>query len=166
MVGGRAAPERDHGFDAVQDPCSLGQGTEPHISPREGEDQDHRGQDEEGARQDQRGPSRPDVSEKDRHFCGTGTGNQVRGCEEVKELLVAQPLPALYDLLAHHGDMRGGAAEGDQPKLQEQGSDLPEGAPCSPGTRFLGLFGPILGGAFRIDRVGHKCHMPQRRGVL
>jgi hypothetical protein len=47
----------------------------------------------------------------------------------VEELLARQPATAAHHLVFHHGDVRGRAAEGDGPELQEEPRELAERGP-------------------------------------
>ena len=117
----------DHGLDPVEEPGDLRQGAEPHVRPREPPDDQHRGHDEADAARDEPGPARARVAQVDRHLGGVRPRDEVRHPEEVEEALVGHPAPALDDLLAEEGDMRGGAPERDAAELEEEPDDLAQG---------------------------------------
>ena len=59
--------------------------------------------------------------------------------EEVEELVPAHPRPSPHDLVLHHRDVRGGAAEGRGPELEEEPRQFEERVPLGVQTP------PLLG---------------------
>ena len=46
-----------------------------------------------------------------RHLGRVGPRDEIRRPDQVEEVLTADPLSTSYELVLHHGDMSGGAAE-------------------------------------------------------
>ena len=59
----------------------------------------------------------PDV---DRHLGRVRAGDEVRGAEQVEELLAGQPAAAAHHLVLHHGDVGGRPAEAQVPSLRKR----------------------------------------------
>ena len=101
----------------------------------------------------------------DGHLGRVRPGDQVRRAQQVEELLVAQPLAPLDDLIVHHADVRGRPAEAGDPQLQEQGDDFPQSfrkrAVCLAGqdysflavtSQLCGMFAMSVGITGRVQR--------------
>jgi hypothetical protein len=58
------------------------------------------------------------------HLGGVGAWDEVRGPDEIEEVLACDPLAPFDELVVHHGDMRSGAAESDEPEAKEETGDL------------------------------------------
>ena len=98
------------------------------VDPGERHDDEHRGQDEQRPGDDEPAPAGADEAEVDGHLGGVGAGDEVGRAEEVEEVLLADPATPLHDLVLHHGDVRGRAAEGGDPEPEEERGHLAQAA--------------------------------------
>lgn len=116
----------DHGLHTGEHPVRRGGGAVGHVGPGQGQDDDHRRDDEAHSGDDQAGPPGAPVPHVDGHFGGVGAGDEVGRADQVEELLIGEPLPPSNDLVAHHRDVRSRTAEGGGAQAQEQSGDLAE----------------------------------------
>ena len=80
------------------------------------------------------------MADVDRQLGRVRPGDEVRRAEQVEELLVRQPLAAPDDLVLHHRDVRGGAAEGGRAQPEEEQRQFTQG--CSLGAAHGCRIGP------------------------
>jgi hypothetical protein len=77
------------------------------------------GNDEAATRDNQSGPATLQLSNEDRHFRGTGAGDQA-GCREtVKEFGFGNPMSLPKELVFHHGDVSRRTTKYYRAKLQK-----------------------------------------------
>lgn len=74
------------------------------------------------------------------HLRGVGPGDEVGEADEIQEALLRQPCAPPDHFFAHHGDVGGGATEGDGPELQEYPADLRKRSGSRPGRERCGRF--------------------------
>lgn len=89
------------------------------------------GEDERGSGGHEAAPAGPVMADVHGHLRRVGTGDQMRGADEVDELLLLHPPTMGDDFIVHHRDVRSGLAERDAPQLAEQTGQLvqpPRGA--------------------------------------
>jgi hypothetical protein len=86
------------------------------VDPGEGPDDHRGGGDEAHAGHDQAPAPGAVPAEVDGQLGAVGPGDQVGRADEVDEALVADPAPTADDLVVHHRDVPGRAAEGRDPQ--------------------------------------------------
>ena len=83
-----------HGLDPMQQRRCLRQSSEPLIGPSDRRDDEECGQDERNSRDDEPGEASAGATHVDRDFRRVGTGDEIRGADEIEELIRAQPAAA------------------------------------------------------------------------
>jgi hypothetical protein len=117
---------------------------------------------------DEPGPSGAHVAEVDRHLGGVRARDQVRHPEQVEEALVGHPATAAHDLVAHERDVRRRPAERDQPELEEEPENLPDGARSTgerAGDRVDVVHAAAPGAAARLLQRGPDARVVGQLGV-
>ena len=97
----------------------LRQTAELHIEHRQQRSAEKCREDKAQAGQQQSLPAGFQVADVNRHFCGTGSGNQICQRQTIKKLLFGDPLPVVDKFLAHHGQMDDRTPKGKRPQAQK-----------------------------------------------
>ena len=146
VLDGRAeqAPQRDgeNGddgwLDAIEEIGDGGDVLPAEVGPGQREHQDKGRADERKAGDERARGARAPVANVDRHLGGVGSRDHVCGGESVDELLSRDPSPLLDDLIVHHGDVCGRAAEADRAEAEEEARYVRDAGPRFGGLRLAG----------------------------
>jgi hypothetical protein len=118
----------DHRLDPAQEALRLRQPAPPDVERGDAGRQDGCRQDEAHAGHDEPRPARPPVADVDRQLGRVRAGDEIRGPEEIDELLAGEPAAPPHRLLLHHGDVGRRTAEGHRAEPQEEQRHLAQDA--------------------------------------
>lgn len=126
-------------LDAIEHAGRCRQRAKPPIGPRDGHHEQERRQDEAGPGQNESPPPGAAKPDEDRELCRARARDQARRAEQVEKLLARQPLSSPDDVLLHHRDVTGRAAERDGPEGKEEAREIAEGCRRGAGKPCHGL---------------------------
>jgi len=105
-------------LDAVEDAGHRRHVAEGQVDPGQARQHEHRGQHEQRAGDDAAPGAVHQPADVDGELGRLGPGQQHAVVEGVQEAPLGDPAAALHQLLVHHGDLTGRAAEADEAELQ------------------------------------------------
>jgi len=114
----------DHGLDAVEDRLHLRQRTDAHVHRGQRANDHHSGQDEAATRDEETYPTGANEADVDRHLGRVRPGDQIRGADEIKKLLIGQPMSTLHDLALHQCNVRRRPTKRRGAQPQEEASEF------------------------------------------
>src|SRR5262249_27452264 len=90
-----------------------------YVGSRDQRNQDCRWNDEATAGNDQTRPASLLKTYENRQLGRAWPRNEIGRAQAVEEVLLGNPMPLANDLILHHGNVGGGATEGDGAKLKK-----------------------------------------------